>query len=232
MAAEGKTPKRRAPGGRGARDALEQARAEHQRVEAELRATIAAQDQRFRKLTHRLKNNLQLVISILSLRLSGVGDPARRAELEDMLGKIHAVALIQKQLHDGGRLLALDFDAFLRELAAGMQRPAGGAPPAIALELAPVTLGIERAMPLGLIANELIALATVGAADAPITVNLAAHGGKVVLAISRVGLTLPDEPGRPDVGLTLVRALTRQAHAELALDGDTVRLSFDADPAD
>ncbi|MBI3517569.1 MAG: sensor histidine kinase [Proteobacteria bacterium] len=229
MAAAGrKTAKRRAPGGR---DALAQARAEHQRLEAELRATIAAQDQRFRTLTHRLKNNLQLVISILSLRLSAVREPARRAELEDMLAKIHAVALIQKQLHDGGRLLALDFDAFLRELAASVPRPPGGAAPRVVLELVPVKLGIERAMPLGLIANELIALAAAGAADAPITVSLAAHDGKVVLAIGRAGLVLPDEPGRPDYGLALVRALARQAHAELAIDGASVRLTFDAEPA-
>src|SRR5271168_5048537 len=75
--------------------ALRRALAEQQRIEAELRATIAAQDQSFRKLSHRLKNNLQLVISIVSLRLSALRDEAVRRELEDVLSKIHALALIQ-----------------------------------------------------------------------------------------------------------------------------------------
>jgi two-component sensor histidine kinase len=229
MAAGGKTAKRRGPGAPAERGALKRAREEHERLEAELRATIAAQDQRFRRLTHRLKNNLQLVISILSLRLSAVKDPARRADLEDMLAKIHAVALIQKQLHDGGRLLALDFDAFLGELAAGMTRPPGGAAPRVALTSVPVTLTMERAMPLGLIANELITLAARGS-DAPVTVSLAQQGRRIVLAIGRPGFALPEEPGRPDSGLALVRALARQAHAELALDDGTVRLTFDPEP--
>jgi two-component sensor histidine kinase len=230
MAARSKSTKRRA---RAApkRAAERAAPAAPDGVETELRAIIAAQDQRFRKLTHRLKNNLQLVISILSLRLSAVRDAERRAELEDVLAKIHAVALIQKQLHDGGRLLDLDFDAFLRELTANLQRPPAGAPPRVSLTLEPLTLGIERAMPLGLIANELIALATQDAGERPVAVRLARHAGKAALTIERADFAVPDRPGRPDAGLQLVRALARQAQAELTLDPGAVRLTFDPDPA-
>jgi two-component sensor histidine kinase len=230
----GRTSKRTDPGGRAAPATLRRALAEQQRIEAELRQTIAAQDQLFRKLTHRLKNNLQLVISIMSLRLSTVRDEVRRNELEDMLSKIHAVALLQKKLHDGGRLLVLDFADFLGELTANIQRPAAGEAPRVLLDLEPITLGIERAMPLGLIANELITAAAQADSDAPLAVGLAERNGKVVLSVGRAGLALPDEPGRPDRGLALVRALARQAHAELAIDDappSTVRLSFAPDPA-
>jgi two-component system response regulator len=229
----GRTSKRTEPAGRAAPATLRHALAEQQRIETELRQTIAAQDQLFRKLTHRLKNNLQLVISIISLRLSAVRDEARRSELEDLLSKIHAVALLQKKLHDGGRLLVLDFADFLGELTANIQRPATGAAPRVLLDLEPITLGIERAMPLGLIANELISAAAQAGSDAPLAVSLVERNGKVVLSVGRAGLELPDEPGRPDRGLALVRALARQAHAELAIDGAppaTVRLSFAPDP--
>ncbi len=228
-----RTSKRSGPGGRAAPATLRHALAEQQRVEAELRQTIAAQDQLFRTLTHRLKNNLQLVISIISLRLSAVRDEARRSELEDMLSKIHAVALIQKKLHDGGRLLVLDFADFLGELTANIPRPAAGAPPRLVLELEPITLVVERAMPLGLIANELISAAAQAQSDAPLAVTLGRRDGKVVLAVARPGLELPDEPERPDRGLALMRALARQAHAEIAIDGappSLVRLSFALDP--
>ncbi|HUA54116.1 MAG TPA: sensor histidine kinase [Candidatus Sulfotelmatobacter sp.] len=217
-------------GGRSGTAALRRELAEHQRVEAELRQTIAAQEQAFGRLTHRLKNNLQLVISILSLRLSAVrDDAARRAELEGVLGKIHAVALIQQKLQGGGRILTVDFADFLTELTAALRRP-GARGMRVALEVAPVTLGIDRAMPLGLIANELIENAVGAAGDAPLAVRLSAHAGRVTLTVERTGLALPDAPGRADFGLPLVRALARQANAELAIAPDAVRLGFAADP--
>jgi len=208
--------------------ALRRALAEQQQIEAELRATIAAQDQAFRKLSHRLKNNLQLVISIVSLRVSAVQDPAGRRELEDLLSKIHALALIQKKLHDGGRLLAVEFDGFLRELTAALERPLGAR--GIVLELAPVAVGLERAVPLGLIANELIALALQSAGDAPLTIALGPRDGRIVLAIGPLAPVTLEAPGRPDLGMPLVRALARQAQAELEIDGTTAQLRFAPDP--
>jgi two-component system, sensor histidine kinase PdtaS len=210
--------------------ALRRALAEQQRIEAELRAAIAAQDQAFRKLSHRLKNNLQLVISIVSLRLSALRDPESRRELEDLLSKIHALALIQKKLHDGGGLLAVEFDGFLRELTAVLERPQAAR--RIALELEPVTIGIERAVPLGLIANELIGMAAQSSPDEPLAITLAHQAGKVVLAIGPIAPAALEAPGRPDLGMPLVRALARQAQADLTIDGPpaTVRLSFDPDP--
>jgi two-component sensor histidine kinase len=210
--------------------ALRRALAEQHRIEAELRATIAAQDQAFRKLSHRLKNNLQLVISIVSLRLSALPDAATRRELEDVLSKIHALALIQKKLHDGGRLLAVEFDGFLRELTAVLERPQAGR--RIARELEPVAIGIERAVPLGLIANELIAMAAPADAEGPLTVTLATRDDKIVLAIGPIAAAAIEASGRPDLGMQLVRALARQAQATLTTDGTppTVRLSFDPDP--
>jgi two-component sensor histidine kinase len=231
-----KTVKRDDSTARGARAALEQALAAQQQVEAELRATIAAQDQLFRKLSHRLKNNLQLVISIVSLRLSAVPDAASRRELEDVLSKIHALALIQKKLHDGGRLLAVDFDGFLRELATTLERPhagshAGPARPA-AIELEPVSVGIERAVPLGLIANELIAMAAQSDAPAPLRIALSQRDGKATLTIGPIAPTALTTPGRPDLGIQLVRALARQAQAELTIEpsaAPSVHLAFDAE---
>jgi len=231
-----KTVKRHDPMPGAERAALEQALAAQQQVEAELRATVAAQDQLFRKLSHRLKNNLQLVISIVSLRLSALHDAASRHELEDVLSKIHALALIQKKLHDGGRLLAVDFDGFLRELAAALERPpAGPARPAVPAEidLAPVSVGIERAVPLGLIANELIAMAAQSDV-APLRIALTQRDGKATLTIGPIAAAVLTAPGRPDLGIQLVRALARQAQAELTIetsDTPSIRLAFDAELA-
>lgn len=197
---------------------------------AALRETVAAQDRQFRKLTHRLKNNLQLVISIISLRLGAVDDAARRRELEDVLSKIHAVALVQRKLHDGGMPLALGFDEYLSELAANLPRPPAGPPPEVVLDTQPVTIGIDRAVPLGLIANELVSLAAQAAGSAPLTITLTPSRESITLTIMRPGLQLPDEPGRPDYGLALVRALTRQVHAALSVEPDRVRLTFAPEP--
>jgi two-component sensor histidine kinase len=212
-------------------DELRRALAAQQQVEAELRETIAAQDRQFRKLTHRLKNNLQLVISIISLRLGAVADDARRRELEDVLSKIHAVALVQRKLHDAGMPLTLSFDEYLAELTANLPRPPSGPAPPVVLDTAPVIIGIDRAVPLGLIANELITFAALPPGDAPLHVALSQRDTTLTLTIARAGMTLPDLPGRPDYGLQLVRALVRQIHAELTLEpGQSVRLTFAAEP--
>jgi len=211
--------------------ALREALAAEQRMVAELRAQLAAQEQSFRKLSHRLKNNLQLVISIVSLRLSALHDPASRHELEDMLAKIHALALVQKKLHDGGRLLAVEFDGFLGELTAALERPAGAG--RVALDIAPVTVGIERAVPLGLIANELIALAGQSADQAPLTVRLARHDTRATLTIGPLPSAALEAQGRPDLGMPLVRALARQAQAELTIEPGppaSAIVSFPLDP--
>lgn len=231
-ASRSKTAKPAVPFGPAERAALEQELAGQKRIEAELRATIAAQDLLFRKLSHRLKNNLQLVISIISLRLSALQDATSRRELEDMLAKVHALALIQKKLHDGGRLLAVDFGGFLRDLTATLERPHAGRARRVAVELEPIAVGIERAVPLGLIANELIAMAAQSDAGPPLKVTLAQRDGKAVLTIGPIAPAILTEPGRPDLGMPLVRALARQAQAELTIDpsdSPSVHLRFDAE---
>src|SRR5205807_2071921 len=112
-------------------------------------------------------------------------------------------------------------------------RSPSGTAPRVVLDLEPLTLGIERATPLGLIANELITAAALAESDAPLAVSLCRRDGKVALSVGRAGLALADDADRPDRGLALVRALARQAHAELAIDGappSTVRLTFAPDP--
>ncbi|MEJ0072069.1 MAG: histidine kinase dimerization/phosphoacceptor domain -containing protein [Pseudomonadota bacterium] len=231
-ASRSKTAKPAVPFGPAERAALEQELAGQKRIEAELRATIAAQDLLFRKLSHRLKNNLQLVISIISLRLSALQDATSRRELEDMLAKVHALALIQKKLHDGGRLLAVDFGGFLRDLTANARAAARRARAPGRGRARADRRRIERAVPLGLIANELIAMAAQSDAGPPLKVTLAQRDGKAVLTIGPIAPAILTEPGRPDLGMPLVRALARQAQAELTIDpsdSPSVHLRFDAE---
>lgn len=198
-----------------------------QQIETALRAAVTEHEKLFRDLTHRLKNNLQLVVSIISLRMSSVEDPARLRDLEEMLAKIYTVALAQKKLHDGGRKLALQFDDYLQELIANLRHSG-----AIQLTTAPLMLSIERAIPLGLIANELIATAQRNGPQA-VDVALTSTAGRWLLQFAGSGLAaIAGASEGPDFGLQLVRALARQAQAELTFetDGPTIRLAFPPDP--
>jgi hypothetical protein len=225
VSAVGSKPSKRGAASRRGEAALTEALAAQKQIEAELRAALAAQDQAFRKLSHRLKNNLQLVISIVSLRLSALHDAASRRELEDVLSKIHALALIQKKLHDGGTLLGVDFAGFLHELTSGLERPT--------VTIEPVSVGIERAVPLGLIANELIGL-TAPSDAAPLAIALTQRAGTALLSVGPLAPAALEATGRSDLGLPLAHALARQAQAELTIEPGppvTARLSFAAEPA-
>lgn len=198
-----------------------------QQVETALRAAVAEQEKLFRDLTHRLKNNLQLVVSIISLRMSSIEDPARLRDLEAMLAEIYAVALAQKKLHDGGRKLALQFDDYLQDLIANLRHGS-----AIKLATAPLMLGIERAIPLGLIANELIATAQWDETHG-VDVALTSMAGRWLLRFTGSGLAASaGATDGPDFGLQLVRALARQAQADLTFETDepAIQIEFSPDP--
>jgi two-component sensor histidine kinase len=182
-------------------------------------AAVNPADSTLREVDHRVKNNLQMIASLIQLQCRRTEDETVRAALRTVLGRVGAVATVHRRLFQGdpGLFEATDF---LRDLTADMAGLAGRDDIRIALDLEAVTLPAASGAPFALIANELLDNALRHAfppkSGGRIAVGLAPEGGGCRLTIADDGAGLG---GRADgFGLTVVRLLCRQLHAELALD--------------
>lgn len=169
------------------------------------------------EVDHRIKNNLQLIASLIQLQARRSTDPAAKLALKTTLERVNAVTTVHRRLFqdDVHRFEAADF---LRDLCADLAAGAGRRDIEIRLDLAPVQLPAASAAPFALIANELVGNALKHAFPeraGRISVSLAQEADSCVLTLVDDGVGLSDAP--PGFGLTLVRLLCQQLHADLEL---------------
>ena len=105
-----------------------------------------------------MKNNLQVVTSLLRLEESRSEHPAAKSVLREMSARILAMALFHESLHRSGMFGVLDLGAYLRELTNEAFRAQVLRPDSVLfqLDLASVQVGMDQAMPIGLLVNELV----------------------------------------------------------------------------
>jgi two-component sensor histidine kinase len=201
-----------------------------------LRDSITQKDTLMREIHHRVKNNLQVINSLLNMQQRSLTDPAARAAMSDTRQRITALALIYRALYQSPDLRRVDLRQFLEELIGQLSAGDSGRPSPIRTELHADDLEIDpdQLAPLALFAVEAITNARKHAFDeAGGQIDVAFRVGETlaVLEISDNGRGEPDTPAEPGVGRTLMTAFARQLRGELEVgpgrDGGTqVRLSF------
>jgi two-component sensor histidine kinase len=109
-----------------------------------------------REVYHRVKNNLQIVDGLLVLQSRQFGDPHVKCALLGLRGRIYALGLVHHQLMDSKNLKTFDIAPFLRELSTNLLE--GGAERGINLTVraAPMDVGLDFAIPMGLLVTELV----------------------------------------------------------------------------
>lgn len=213
-------------------------------TEAQLRASLAEKEVLLREVHHRVKNNLQIVSSLLSLQ-NARDQPITETQraLVASQNRIRSMALIHEQLYKSKDLARIDFAQYARDLTQYLARSYDIDRQRIELqlEIEPIPLSVEQAIPCGMIVNELVANGVEHA--------FSEEGGKIRIAFSRQGkrcqLTVGDDGhGLPDavdpsqattLGLRLVWALGEQLNAEVGFSrngGTRVTVEFEiAEPA-
>lgn len=136
--------------------ALDVTRRELEDVVAERTAALTQRDLLLREVYHRVKNNLQMVDSILVMQAGALSDPAAKSALASLRGRIYALGLVHHQLMGSANLQTFDVAPFLRELASNIRD--GGATSRISLNVRadPLDVGLDFAIPLGLLVTELV----------------------------------------------------------------------------
>jgi two-component sensor histidine kinase len=142
------------------RDIPDRKRAEEALRESEerIRASLAEKEVLLKEIHHRVKNNMQVISSLVALQADGLQDGTERAALQDVTHRVRAMALVHEKLYQSPDLARVEFAEYARSLLSYLWRAHGTAASGIrlTLDLEPITLSVERAVPCGLILNELV----------------------------------------------------------------------------
>lgn len=204
--------------------------------DASLRDSLAQKDELMREIHHRVKNNLQIISSLLNMQQRALSDPAARAAMSDTRQRITALALIYRALYQGPDLRKVDLRPFLEELTAQLVTAEMLRGPGVQTELSVDALVIDpdRLAPLALFAVEAITNAQKHAfADrgGMLKVTFTVRGEEAELEISDDGKAAEDALVTSGVGRTLMTAFARQLRGRSELvrnaeGGITARLIF------
>jgi two-component sensor histidine kinase len=193
-------------------------------MEEQIRESLEEKGLLLKEIHHRVKNNLQIIISLFNLQSGYVDDEKAYKALREGQDRIKSMALIHERFYQADGTTRIDFDDYLRRLCENLLQSHGLGPDQVklAFDLEKISLDIDSAVPCGLIVNELVANAVkhaFGEAGGTIRVSFRKAGGdRYRLAIADDGRGLP--PGfdllRADtLGMQLVTALTDQLGGEV-----------------
>ena len=199
-------------------------------IETSLRDALREKETLLREVHHRVKNNLQVVSSLLNLQSRAATDEEVVRAFVESQQRVQSMALIHEQLYESPALADIDFPDYIRRLANRLFRSYQIDAERVRLEAAvdeAITLGVDSAVPCGLIVNELISNslkhAFPGERDGLVTVKAdQMPDGSVLLVVADDGVGLPPEIGfwnTKTLGLRLVRSLVRQLDGEIELNG-------------
>jgi PAS domain S-box-containing protein len=196
----------------------------HKAVQSALNDLVSEKNALLKEVHHRVKNNLQVITSLLRLESNRSDSSAVKSALDDMKWRIRTMALVHESLYRTGSYAAIRLDNYLQQLATEVFRSLldRGVKVELQLDLQPVTVSMNMATPCGLIVNELISNALKhgfkdGRAGAVrITLHSMADTPKIRLCVSDNGVGLPvDFESRKEasLGMQLVSDLALQIGA-------------------
>ncbi len=214
------------------------------RTDEALRDSLREKEALLKEVHHRVKNNLQVVSSLLRMEARRHQASAAAAVLQDMMGRVHSMALLHEALYRTPTFAAVDLAAYLRRIAQEVVRTASPRPGTIALilELEPVRVEMDQALPCGLLLNELVSNAckhgfpSGGPGEIRVTLQPNGTPARWRLRVHDNGVGLPGDLAtrRPtSLGLELVTDLAAQLEGRLEVDpgpGATFEVVFTVRP--
>ncbi|MEW5957310.1 MAG: histidine kinase dimerization/phosphoacceptor domain -containing protein, partial [Chloroflexota bacterium] len=212
---------------------------ERQQAEAQIKASLREKEILLQEIHHRVKNNMQVISSLLSLQANYVDNPYTREIFQQSQNRVRSMALVHEKLYRSQDLNRINFGEYIQDLTAYLFQVHGGHTQDIKLniETQQVLLNIDKAVPCGLILNELISNALKHAftngQSGKIQIELDASANQqVTLTIADNGVGFPldfDIQHSDSLGLKLVYTLARQLDATIERRnsaGTEFKLSF------
>ena len=194
-------------------------------ADAALQAALTEKEVLVKEMHHRVKNNLQVISSLLQLQRRQLKEPALQEVFAEAENRVRAMALVHERLYQQHQLSGLDFGDYLQGLVEQLMRATGSrATVRPELELQPLSLPVNTAIPLGLIASELITNALKyayrGRASGVLRIELKpVDAGRLSLLVADDGPGLPanfDPRSTASLGMRLVLMLSQQLGAQVS----------------
>ncbi|MBP2314651.1 sensor histidine kinase [Azospirillum soli] len=195
---------------------------------ADLRSANAQLEVLMQEVHHRVKNNLQVISSMLRLQSVQVSDDAVRRAFEDSVNRVHAMSLVHEMLSGGGDRTRLEFHEYLQDLTDRLRDSYGGNDRVtVSIECEDFSLDMNQGIQLGLIVNEIFSNALKhgfpqGRAGS-LRIALARRGTRGRLTIEDDGAGLPpdfDWRSASSLGLQIVQSLVTKLGGEASLVSD------------
>ncbi len=210
---------------------------EHRSADEQIRASLREKEALLKEIHHRVKNNLQVITSLLRLQSHSISDERMRTLFDEACNRVRAIGRIHELLYNSPDLARVDFGSYLDRLARDLFSFYGVDDKRIRVSTeAKGDLEISRAIPCALIVNELVTNclkhAFPGERTGTIEVSLRGVGKECVLAVADDGVGLPEQldiEHTESLGLQLIPILAEQLEGRVHVDrsrGTRFEISF------
>ncbi len=197
--------------------------------EAALRANLEQRDHMLREIHHRVKNNLQMISSLLNLQAGEIRSPRIRRFFGDAQNRVLTLSILHRHLYERSSWSLVDFQQFISDLVRQISvgRARGDLPaPRFHIRAPIMAVGPDTAIPIGLIVTEAVSIALTHdfsrAATPEIRIETSERGEEVELVIEDNGVARDDGAAIPDgkggFALTLIRGLAMQLGGEVTIE--------------
>jgi PAS domain S-box-containing protein len=198
---------------------------ERKEYEKSMRQSLKEKEVLLKEIHHRVKNNLQIISSMLNLQSGYVNDESTLNVLRESQERINSMSLIHETIYRNSDFSAIDFTEYIKAIAGNLVQSYRNPNTHVELvmEMDNVLIGLDQSIPCGLIVNELVSnamkYAFIGKKKGKLCIQVKEKkGDKIELVIKDDGVGLPstlDAKRSGSLGLTLVNALTEQLDGTL-----------------
>ncbi len=211
---------------------------ERKLAEEQVKASLREKEVLLKEIHHRVKNNMQVISSLLNLQSRQIEDDHAKTVFQDMRSRVTSMAMVHEQLYQSGDLARVDFAAHVRSLVSYLIRSYGDASRAVLFheDIQDVDLTLDMAIPCGLIINELASNALKYAfpdgrdGEIRVSLHLADHKFTLVVADNGVGLPARMDLGATEtMGLQVVTTLVKQLDGKIEVErhgGTAFKITF------
>ncbi|TAJ68574.1 MAG: PAS domain S-box protein [Phenylobacterium sp.] len=201
------------------------AKAELEGILADRDATILQRNLLLREVYHRVKNNLQIIDGLLIMQGRRIADPDAKAAIASLRGRIYALGLVHQQLMGSHDLETFDIAPFLNDLSANILEGGAARNVVLSVRAPPLSVGLDFALPLGLIVTELITNSLKhafpsGQGNLEVILERLADGA-IVLVVADDGRHVEAKDtadGTGSLGMTIITGLAKQLGGKLTIN--------------